>query len=134
MKKFAVIIAILIFVLYPLSACDERTYDKGFEDGYAEGYFDSQSEHQDDYSRGYDDGFTEGFWMGVDDHKSIIIEEAAEYARTKTGWSVYEAWNSIGIYHEGVDPDGFELPTEEEYRECVETLVLFCEYLEGELP
>lgn len=127
MKKVIVIIAVLI-ALCSLSACDIETYDDGYEDGYSDGYSDAEFEMEylmeeeflDGYDIGYDDGYGEVF---------NAIEDAADYARDQTGWSVYEAWSNISLYQEGVHPYGYDIPTEEEYLQSIETLVLFCEYL-----
>ena len=137
MKKLIAVLVSLAFVVCLVSCGNIGTYDDGFEDGYDEGYLDAKLEFEDDYSHGYKDGCNESYCIDSDAHEynvQVVIEAAEDYAREHTGWSVYEAWNSIGIYHDGVDPDGFDLPTEEEYRQCVDTLVLYCEYLEGELP
>lgn len=138
MKKFIATLSIIVFTGCLLLSCDsEMTYDDGFDAGYDQGYWDASIEFDGDYSRGYEDGYSEGYWIGSSDHgynSHEILEAAYDYAREKTGWSVYEAWNSILIYHAGTDPDGFAIPTKEEYLQCVNTLVLFCEYLEGELP
>lgn len=132
MKKLAVTIAILIFMLCSLSACGEGTYadgyDDGFEDGYSEGRWDALLEHEDDYIRGYEEGYDEGYDDSKIEFALNLIEEAESYARNKTGYSVYEAWNDILIYQDR--PEGFEVPTEEEYIQCVETLVYFCAYLD----
>lgn len=131
MKKFIAILASALLLMCLLSCSYRGTYDDGYEDGYDEGYFDAMIKFEDYYDRGYGNGYNEG----SDDREYDIrnsLEAAEDYARDQTGWSVYEAWNSIMIYHDGYDPDGFPLPTKEEYRQCVETLVLFCEYLDNE--
>ena len=129
MKKLAAIIAILILVFCSLSACGEGTYEDGYAEGYTDGYSDAKvdmeyriEDYLDDYDNGYDNGYDEVY---------NVIEHAKEYARKQTGWSVYEAWNNIRIYQEGVDPYGNELPTRAEYHQSIETLVLFCEYLDS---
>ena len=129
MKKLTAIIAILILVLCSLSACGKETYEDGYADGYADGHFDAEVEMEylmedflDDYDNGYDDGYEEVY---------NAIEDASYYARRQTGWTVYEAWNNIRIYQEGVHPFGYELPTRAEYHQSVETLVLFCEHLDS---
>lgn len=138
MKKHLAILGV-IMILFTMSSCRKNGYyDRGYQEGYDAGYIDGSTDTrlkmEDDSNIGYAYGNSEGYWEGYNDAKSEytqeIIEEAEDYARDQTGWSVYEAWNSICIYHAGVDPNGLSLPTEEEYRQCVETLVYFCEYLD----
>ena len=133
MKKFITIIASFAFVACLLSGCQiegyNDGYDEGYDDGYNDGYSDAEfeigylsEEFFDGYEAGYDDGYAEVY---------DAIEDASYYARAQTGWSVYEAWCNISIYQEGVHPYGYELPTEEEYLQSIETLVLFCEHLDN---
>ena len=130
MKNFITILTASALALCILSCSYRGTYDDGYEDGYVDGYSDAESEMQynieDEFSKGYDRGCDDGYGEVYD-----AIEEAKEYARSQTGWSVYEAWNNIGIYNDGVHPFGYDLPTEEEYQQSIETLVLFCEYLDS---
>ena len=125
MKKLAAV-AILFFVLFSLSACGKGTYEDGYTDGYSDGYSDAKVEMEylmeEECLEWYDMGYDEVY---------DAIEDASYYARKQTGWSVYEAWNNIRIYQEGVHPYGYELPTRAEYHQSVETLVLFCEYLDS---
>lgn len=143
MKKSFAALLILITAVFLMSCGSNGYYDQGYEDGYKngledgylEGYLQSESEshgaqYEDGYEAGYDDGFDEGEEYGQDELLNEI-RAAYEHASSKTGWYVYESWNDIMIYHDGVDPDGFELPTEEEYRRSVETLVHFCAYLDS---
>ena len=131
MKK-SLVFLILIFVAALLISCGNNGYyDQGYEDGYAEGLSDGRLEAELEL---YDKRFEAGYDIGYDDgcgEARLVIEAADDYARKQTGWSVYEAYNNIMIYHDGVDPDGFPLPTKEEYIECVETLVYFSEYLDN---
>ena len=138
--KRPLVFLFLLFVAVSLISCGSNGYyDQGYEDGYAEGLYDGHLEkelelYDDRFESGYDIGHEEGYYTGYDDgyeEARLVIEIAGDHARDQTGWSVYEAWNNIGIYHDGVDPDGYELPTEEEYRQSVETLVIFCEYLDN---
>lgn len=129
---FAVIIVALIIL--PFFVSDSHETDD-YEIGYDAGYSDARSKYEDDYSRGYDDGYSEGYCMGSSDlfHECELTDtvyKAYEYARDNTSWSVYEAWNNILIYHDGYDPYGYDLPTEAEYLQSIETLVYFCEYLD----
>ena len=129
-KKVIATIAVLI-VLCSLSACSVETYEDGYEDGYADGYFDAESEMaciaEEEFYDGYDFGYDDGHDDVLD-----IIERAEDHVRDQTGWSVYEAWSNISVYNDGVDPYGHPLPTREEYLQSIETLVLFCEYLDNE--
>ena len=143
---------LVIFIFWGLLAsCDSRGnyddgyadgYNNGFDDGYSEGYAAAESDasylfdekFSDGYDRGNDDGFFEGYAEGYDngyDDVKAIIAEATDYAREKTGWSVYEAWCNISIYNDGEHPYGYQLPTEYEYYQSIETLVIFCEYLDN---
>jgi hypothetical protein len=143
MKKSFAALLILITAVFLMSCGSNGYYDQGYEDGYKngledgylEGYLQSESEghgaqYESGYESGYDDGFFEGKHYGHEETMNRIYY-ASEYARSKTGWSIYEAYNNIMIYHDGVDPDGFPLPTKKEYIECVETLVYFSEYLDN---
>ena len=130
MRKVTALIIVLCFALCSLSACNAKTYEDGYNEGYNDGYSDAEFEvgylAEEDFLDGYDIGFDEGYAEAYS-----IIDDATSYARKQTGWSVYEAWNNIAIYNEGLDPYGYPLPTEEEYLQSIETLVLFCEYLEN---
>lgn len=139
MKKLLIFLILLLVAVSLISCGGNGYYEQGYEDGYAEGFaaghleaelelYDKRFEAGHDVA--YDDGYYEGHDDGYDEAR-LIIDMASEHAREQTGWSVYEAWNNIAIYHDGVDPHGHELPTEEEYRQSVETLVLFCEYLDN---
>lgn len=129
-KKFIAVLTVSVLALCILSCSYRGTYDDGYEDGYVDGYSDAESEMQynieDEFSKGYDRGCDDAYGETYN-----AIEEAEEYARSQTGWSVYEAWNNIRIFNDGVDPFGYDLPTKEEYKQSVETLVLFCEYLDS---
>ena len=145
MKRFFATLVIFAMSICLLSCSQNRTY----EDGYADGYSDAESEVQclmeeeflDGYDIGYEDGHREGrndssesYDTGYEAGYSEVydaIMDATDYARTQTGWSVYEAWNNISIYNDGVHPYGHALPTESEYLQCIETLVIFCEYLDN---
>lgn len=129
MKRISVIIAILI-ALCSLSACNSKTYEDGYNDGYNDGYSYAEYEMRYLAEEKFSDGYEIGCDEGYDDVYGAILD-AMDYAREQTGWSVYEAWNNIGIYNDGVDPFGYALPTEEEYQQSIETLVLFCEYLDN---
>ena len=130
MKKFATMSAVFLLssVFFLLSCGQVKTYDDGFEDGYSEGRLDAVLEFQDDYARGYEDGYSEGYDDSKIEFALNLIEEAEDYAKDRTGYTLYEAWNDILIYNDR--PDGFDIPTEKEYRLCVETLVYFCAYLD----
>lgn len=127
MKK---VIAFLIIITVILCACGSNGYyDRGYEDGYDDGHSDASWEHDDDLSRGYEFGYEDGYRSGYKDGQADYTNElynASDYVRDITGWSVYEAWNSLGLYSE--DPSCL---TKAEYQECVQTLILFCEYLDG---
>ena len=129
------ILLFLLSVLFLTSCSSEKDFQNGYDSGYADGILDAHLEDEEYSKKIYREGHSDGYWEGYEDSKiefaQRIIEEAEDYARERTGWSVYEAWNSISVYHDGFDSYGFDLPTDEEYRECVETLVLFCEYLDG---
>lgn len=139
MKKSFTAFLILIASVFLISCSSNGYYDQGYEDGYAEGLFDGRLEaelefydnrSEAQYEAGYDEGFFDGKYYGYEETLNEIYR-ASEYASSKTGWSIYEAYNNIMIYHDGVDPDGFPLPTKKEYIECVETLVYFSEYLDN---
>lgn len=146
MKKSFAALLILITAVFLMSCGSNGYYDQGYEDGYTAGYeeglsagrMQSESHRYSDYSDQYEDGYESGYDNGFFEGKHYGHEEtmnriyyASEYARSKTGWPIYEAYNNIMIYHDGVDPDGFPLPTKKEYIECVETLVYFSEYLDN---
>lgn len=130
MKKLLAFVAIST-ALCLLSACNNKEYECAYNDGYNDGYSCAEFEigylAQEKFSDGYEIGFDDGY-----DNVCGTISDAMDYAREKTGWSVYEAWNNISIYNDGVHPFGYDLPTEEEYRQSIETLVIFCEYLDNE--
>ena len=138
MKKPLALLCLLLVAVSLISCGSNGYYDQGYEDGYAEGLADGRVEaelelYDNRFEAGYDIGYDDGYYEGHDDgydEARLIIDMASEHAREQTGWSVYEARNNIAIYHDGVDPHGHELPTEEEYRQSVETLVLFCEFIE----
>lgn len=132
MKKFVLFIVVLSVCLFSSCASpqteyvyinedfgDGEAYYEGFDDGYSEGY-------DEGYLKGYDWGYGDGYNEVQD-----VIYDATDYARKKTGWSVYEAWSNVSMYRTGVDPYGYGLPTKEEYLQSVDTLVLFCEYLDN---
>ena len=138
MKRFISVLVFFSFAICLLSCNHKGTY----EDGYADGYSDAESvmqylieeEFLDGCDIGYSDGYDAGYDDGYDDGYNRVydaIMDATDYARKQTGWSVYEAWNNISIYNDGVHPYGYALPTEEEYLQSVETIVIFCEYLEN---
>jgi hypothetical protein len=142
MNRFIAIVASFALIVCLVSCGYRGNYEDGYSNGYFAGYSDAEAEMQylleeeflagydigcaesDDYDDGYDDGYNDG-------HNEVYgaIADATDYARAQTGWSVYEAWNNISIYNDGIDPYGYPLPTEEEYLQSIETLVIFCEYL-----
>lgn len=138
MKRFMAILASATLFICLLSCSHRGTYDDGYEDGYNDGYSDAEFEMEylmeEEFFDGYDIGFDDGYDIGFDDGYGEVynaIEDASDYAREQTGWSVYEAWSNISIYKEGVHPYGYGLPTEEEYLQSIETLVLFCKHLDS---
>ena len=138
MKKYLTIIAITAVMILCLSSCGksdyareqeakrESIYESGYEDGYDDGY---EAGSERGYDTGYDDGYSEGYDDSKTEFALNVIEKAESYARDKADYSVYEAWNNIMIYRDR--PDGYDIPSEEEYRQCVDTLVYFCEYLDN---
>ena len=134
MKRLIAVLVLFTFAIFLMSCSYEGHYDDGYGDGYIDGYSDAEFDMQyvleeellDYYDAGYYDGYDDGY-----DEVYNAVEEATAYARSQTGWSVYEAWNNISIYNDGVNPYGHDLPTEEEYRQSIETLVIFCEYLDN---
>jgi hypothetical protein len=117
------------------------SYSAGYDEGYSYG---QEEAYREGYDAGYYDGYEEGRHTGLDigyeegledsekaDDLASEIEAAYDYAREQTGWSVYEAWNNIGLYHDVYDSNGHPLPTYEEYMQSIETLVYFCEYMDG---
>lgn len=126
MKKLIAVIASFAIVV-SLSSCNhEGTYSGGYEDGYNDAEFEIGYLMEEEFLKGYEAGYDDGY-----DEVYDAISKATDYAREQTGWSVYEAWCNISIYQEGVHPYGYELPTEEEYLQSIETLVLFCEHLDN---
>lgn len=125
MKKLSAVIAIAM-VLCLLSACNSKTYEDGYADGYADAEYEIGYLTEEKFFDGYEIGYDEGY-----DEVYDAILDATDYARERTGWSVYEAWSNISIYQDGVHPYGYELPTEEEYLQSIETLVIFCEHLDN---
>ena len=134
MKRFTALVIVFFIALCSLSACSKGTYEDGYEDGYNDGYSDAEFEmeclFEEEFLDGYDIGYDDGYDEGCEEVHSAI-DEAEHYARSKTGLSVYEAWNNISIYHDGVDPCGHPLPTKKEYLLSIETLVLFTEHLDN---
>ena len=141
MNKYVSTLVIISMLLCLFSSCSMESYDDGYKDGYNDGYdtgwekgFDEGSDFAfydvTNSDGSYEDGYKSGYDEGQSEVRSVVYK-AGEYARKQTGWSVYEAWNTISIYNSGVDPDGYDLPTEEEYLQCIETLVIFSEYLEN---
>ena len=112
----------------------EDAYYEGYDDGYSAGYIDSDvlngdydwdSDSEDDI---YDSGYYDGYSYAFSQFEAIFEEifyEAEGYAREKTGWSVYEAWNNILMYWD--DPSSL---SKSDYEDSVETLVYFSEYLD----
>ena len=134
MKKSLTALLIFIASVFLISCGSNGYYDQGYEDGYEEGLLDGRLEAESElYDKRFESGYDEGFFRGDNYGREEVLIKfyyAQEYAHSKTGLSIYEAYNTIGIYHDGVDPDGFPLPTKKEYEECVKTLVCFFEYLE----
>lgn len=129
MKKQAILLAVVVLITM-LTSCGytQSDLEDARKDGYSDGYVNG-------YETGYDDGFEIGYdfcYEEYNDEMKYELECAQSLAREETGWSVYEAWNNILIYNDGIDPYGNDLPTDEEYRQSIETLVVFCEYLDRE--
>ena len=132
MKKILVMLMLLLVVASLVSCGTVEDYDDGFQNGYEMGYDEASLKYEDKYSDGYNEGYNEGYDDGCEDTQEDLetrfwaaMEDAKYMARSKTGWTVYEAWNSLGLYEE--DPSCL---TKKEYQECVRTLVLFCSQLE----
>ena len=144
-RLFFLLMSILLSSCIFTSCNSTKAYNTGFTDDYSVSYSKAciepthvAKDYYDGYDRGYTEGFDDGYNEGYDegfhdgrDEVSDVIVEATDYARDKTGWSVYEAWCNIAIYNDGIHPYGYELPTEEEYHQSIETLVVFCEYLDN---
>lgn len=131
MKKIIATLSIIVFTGCLLLSCDsEMTYDDGFDAGYDQGYWDASIEFDGDYSRGYEDGYSEGYWIGSSDNIQIVIEEAEDYARERTGCSPLEALDIIGVYRDPHNPYYSDIViSEEEYTQAVDALFYFYEYL-----
>lgn len=130
MKKYTALLAFSAVLVTLLASCSSETYQDGYEAGYTDGY--AEAHQKCEYL--CEEEFFEGYEMGYDDGGDdvrVAIDDALDYAREQTGWSVYEAWSNISIYNDGVHPYGYAIPTEEEYRQSIETLVIFCKYLDN---
>lgn len=124
---------LIIFVALFLTGCCysqeefdkaiEDAYYEGYDDGYSDGYIDSSSE-DDIYNSGYSDGYSYAFSQFTSIYEEVLCE-AEDYAREKTGWSVYEAWNNMLMYWD--DPSSI---SKTEYEDSIETLVYFGMYLD----
>lgn len=126
-------------IVIALSACAAllgRSYSVKYEEGYEAGRESVlETVDEDAFSRGYEYGYEEGYLDGSSDFRhecdlSYEIEKAYDHARDNSEWSVYEAWNNILLYYGASNPYGFDIPTEEEFRQSVETLVEFCMYMD----
>ena len=111
---------LLLLAVVLLSKSYGNAKSESYERGYKAGMAAADSSY-DDYEHGYADAMAD---------VEYEIENAYQYASDNSQWSVYEAWNNILIYNDGVDPHGHPLPTDEEYRQSIETLVYFCMYMD----
>ena len=103
----------------------EDAYYEGYDEGYFAGYIDSDVLNGDyDYDSGYHDGYSYAFSQFEAIFEDIFFD-AEGYAREKTGWSVYEAWNNILMYWD--DPSSL---SKSDYEDSIETLVYFAMYLD----
>lgn len=135
MKKLATIIAVIAMAICFLLSCSHKgTYEDGYSDGYDDGYSEARWKFEDDYSRGYDDGYSEGYHEAegyfTDEYFPEIINDAERYASVTGGWHPEEAWGIVESYltHTPTD-DG--IPSYEEYRAAVDSLICFYEYFYG---
>ena len=128
--RCTILVALFLAVCLLTSCGYNNTYENGYADGYNDGYSDAELNAQYTLDEAFSNGFDTGYDEGYDEVRDAI-DKAADYAREQTGWSVYEAYCNISIYNDGVHPNGYALPTEEEYLESIDTLVYFCEHLEN---
>ena len=127
--------AIFLFVFVPLLMV--MLYMSGYASGRqaaiaqydcSECYENYESGYYDGYSIGYAEGKEDG-WDGAEWEVRNLLESAAGHARDMAGWSPEEAMWNIDIYRDGYDPDGFPIPTYQEYMDSLDTLYYFYQYL-----
>lgn len=141
MKKLIAVLVSLALVVCLVSCGNIRTYDDGFEDGYDEGYFDAKLELEDTYSRGYDRGYDigydDGYLSAEDEHEYDVqsaAERADEYAFSNSEYGLYEALQIVGVKQGFMSPgEGSDIPTNQEYKDAVKTLYLFCEFFDSKM-
>jgi len=136
-RKICLIITLFSLLLL-LSGCNtgnryyDEGYGKGFDAGYDAGYEDGLSDIDDELDLSSENCYDNGYFDGEHDAKDIWedkIESAKDKARENSEWSVMEAVENIRAYQGGPIAEGFDRPTEAEYKESIETVILFCEYL-----
>lgn len=128
----------IVGMLFAFASCDYSKEDIDtikeacYEDGRAEGY-----------EEGYDDGFIDGLYKGLSDGKEKysssnaefffieMLDDAKSYANDVSGdMRFWEAMDIVSVYLDGYDPDGYPLPTKQEFEEAVDVIFSYAMYLE----
>ena len=105
-------------------------------DPYDVGYNDAKEELEAEYIRklefAYDEGYRKGYGEGYDEgcytySDEIInqINQAEDAAYDVSGWDVYSAASSAGIYLGAPDLYGFGTPSPQEVKEILKCLSEF---------
>ena len=114
----AVAFAIYVDFTHQNNSGDEeiRTYDTGYEEGK---------------SIGYDIGYDDGYNMGYEEGKNLISEsedDATKYAKRFSEWHPEEAMMIIDAYENNEPFLGDSPPSENDYRNAIQSLYHFYEY------
>lgn len=139
MKKVISILLVLAYIpiLFSLFSVPSKedieiAREERYEDGRIDGYDD-----------GYDDGFTDGLYEGMLEGKKTsksakaesffldMVDDAKSYSEVMSDdLDFWEAMDTISVYLDGYDPDGYPLPTRKEFEDAAEVVFHYAVYLE----
>lgn len=127
MKKFNICLCVILCIslIICLISCGRSIYE-----------MEQDAKRESIYNQGYEVGYQEGEWEGFangrneanNDFEWIIGFDAVDYAREYSGWHPEEAMCIIQAYEAG-KPYGDTVITEQIYKDAVESLYRYCEYI-----
>lgn len=142
MKNNAWILVLPVILIFFVASCQSEQYDDGYWHGYDAGYeaaieemgYDEASSDDFDAWYGEREAYDQGKIDGMQTVYRILKKEifdVCSYSINDSPWSAYEASQIVGVVHGFlVNPEGEPMPTQQEYKEAVETLFHFYMYFE----
>ena len=131
MKRIWSLLFLILFSCVCLSACSSESmytqhqYDEAYEQGYFDGMQDAEADSWYSVDAPDEAAYTE---EQIKDSFGWMMDDAHSHAIDFGGLHPEEAWGIIEDYHNGSTEFFEDPPTEEEYKEAVNSMIGFYEY------